>query len=104
MTIFPFKFQLGFLEITGYGLMMMVAFLMGGWLIALELKRRGLSDDYAADMIAASYSCVGCTASTVSGDTPAGTATPKRDCRFYAVDGGNPSGNFMPQGRSVGRP
>ena len=53
MTIFPFKFQLGFLEITGYGLMMMVAFLMGGWLIALELKRRGLSEDYAADMIAA---------------------------------------------------
>jgi phosphatidylglycerol---prolipoprotein diacylglyceryl transferase len=31
----------------------MVAFLMGGWLIALELKRRGLSEDYAADMIAA---------------------------------------------------
>jgi phosphatidylglycerol:prolipoprotein diacylglycerol transferase len=26
---------------------------MGGWLIALELKRRGLSEDYAADMIAA---------------------------------------------------
>ena len=33
--------------------MMMVAFLMGGWLIALELKRRGLSEDYAADMVAA---------------------------------------------------
>jgi phosphatidylglycerol:prolipoprotein diacylglycerol transferase len=33
--------------------MMMVAFLMGGWLIALELKRRGMSEDYAADMIAA---------------------------------------------------
>lgn len=53
MTIFPFVFQLGPLEITGYGLMMMVAFLVGGWLIALELKRRGLSEDYAADMIAA---------------------------------------------------
>jgi phosphatidylglycerol---prolipoprotein diacylglyceryl transferase len=53
MTIYPFVFQLGPLEITGYGLMMMVAFLMGGWLIALELKRRGLSEDYAADMIAA---------------------------------------------------
>ena len=53
MTIFPFVFQLGPLEITGYGLMMMVAFLMGGWLIALDLKRRGLSEDYAADMIAA---------------------------------------------------
>jgi phosphatidylglycerol:prolipoprotein diacylglycerol transferase len=53
MTIFPFVFQLGPLEITGYGLMMMVAFLMGGWLIAQELKRRGFSEDYAADMIAA---------------------------------------------------
>jgi len=53
MTIYPFVFHIGPLEITGYGLMMMVAFLMGGWLIALELKRRGLSDDYAADMIAA---------------------------------------------------
>ncbi|HET6580003.1 MAG TPA: prolipoprotein diacylglyceryl transferase [Gemmatimonadales bacterium] len=53
MTIYPFKFALGPLEITGYGLMMMVAFLMGGWLIALELRRRGLVEDYAADMVAA---------------------------------------------------
>jgi phosphatidylglycerol:prolipoprotein diacylglycerol transferase len=53
MTIYPFVFHIGPVEITGYGLMMMVAFLMGGWLIALELKRRGLSEDYAADMIAA---------------------------------------------------
>ena len=54
MTIFPFKFQLGPLEITGYGLMMMVAFLMGGWLIALHLRKRGLAEDYAADIVAAS--------------------------------------------------
>ena len=53
MTIYPFVLHIGPLEITGYGLMMMVAFLMGGGLIALELKRRGLSEDYAADMIAA---------------------------------------------------
>jgi phosphatidylglycerol:prolipoprotein diacylglycerol transferase len=53
MTIHPFVFNIGPLEITGYGLMMMVAFLMGGWLIALELKRRGLSEDYAADVVAA---------------------------------------------------
>ena len=53
MTVYPFIIHLGPLEITGYGLMMMVAFLMGGWLIGLELKRRGLSEDYAADMIAA---------------------------------------------------
>jgi phosphatidylglycerol---prolipoprotein diacylglyceryl transferase len=32
---------------------MMVAFLMGGWLIALELRRRGLVEDYAADVVTA---------------------------------------------------
>jgi phosphatidylglycerol:prolipoprotein diacylglycerol transferase len=53
MPIYPLVFHLGPLEITGYGIMMMVAFLMGGWLIALELRRRGLAEDYAADMVAA---------------------------------------------------
>ena len=53
MTIYPFVLELGPLEITGYGLMMMVAFLRGGWLIAIELKRRGLTEDYAADAVAA---------------------------------------------------
>lgn len=53
MTIYPFVIHLGPLEITGYGIMMMVAFLVGGWLIGLELRRRKLSEDYAADMIAA---------------------------------------------------
>ena len=42
VTIYPFKIPLPFFphEITGYGLMMMVAFLMGGWLVTLELRRR----------------------------------------------------------------
>jgi phosphatidylglycerol:prolipoprotein diacylglycerol transferase len=53
MTIHPFKFPLGPLEITGYGIMMMVAFLAAGWLVTLELRRRGLAEDYAADMVAA---------------------------------------------------
>ena len=53
MTVYPFILHLGPLEITGYGLMMMVAFLMGGWLMALELRRRRLAEDYAADMVAA---------------------------------------------------
>ena len=53
MTIYPFLIHLGPLEITGYGLMMMVAFLMGGWLVTLELRRRGFAEDYAADIIAA---------------------------------------------------
>jgi phosphatidylglycerol---prolipoprotein diacylglyceryl transferase len=53
MPIYPLVFHLGPLEITGYGIMMMVAFLMGGWLIALELRRLKLTEDYAADAVAA---------------------------------------------------
>jgi phosphatidylglycerol---prolipoprotein diacylglyceryl transferase len=55
VTIYPFKIPLPFFphELTGYGLMMMVAFLMGGWLVTLELRRRRLSEDYSADMVAA---------------------------------------------------
>ncbi|MGZ8397670.1 MAG: prolipoprotein diacylglyceryl transferase [Gemmatimonadales bacterium] len=53
MTVHPFIFHLGPLEITGYGIMLMVAFLMGGWLIARQLREAGLKQDYAADMVAA---------------------------------------------------
>lgn len=53
MTIYPFVIHLGPLEVTGYGLMLMVAFLMGGWLIALQLRQRQLKEEYAADMVAA---------------------------------------------------
>ena len=55
MTFYPLKISLPFWphEITGYGIMMMVAFLVGGWIIARELRRRRLSEDYAADMVAA---------------------------------------------------
>lgn len=54
MNVYPLKFPLGPLEITGYGLMLMVAFLMGGWLIARQLREAGFKEDYAADMVAAS--------------------------------------------------
>lgn len=53
MTVYPFNIHLGPIEITGYGIMMMVGFLIGGWLIGLELKRRGFNQDYAADFIIA---------------------------------------------------
>ena len=53
MTIYPFTLKLGPLEVTGYGLMMMVAFLVGGWLITLELRRRALREEYAASMVVA---------------------------------------------------
>jgi phosphatidylglycerol:prolipoprotein diacylglycerol transferase len=53
MTVYPFIVHLGPLEITGYGLMLMVAFLMGGWLIARQLRENQLREDYAADVVAA---------------------------------------------------
>jgi len=63
MTIYPFGFtiplpridilfiHLGPLQVTGYGLMMMVAFLMAGWAIQVDLRRRGMAEEYAADIV-----------------------------------------------------
>jgi phosphatidylglycerol---prolipoprotein diacylglyceryl transferase len=53
MTVYPFIIHLGPLEITGYGLMLMVAFLMGGWLMARQLRELDLKEEYAADVVAA---------------------------------------------------
>ena len=63
MNVYPLKFliplprvdilfiHLGPLEVTGYGLMMMVAFLMAGWAIQTDLRSRRASEDYAADIV-----------------------------------------------------
>ncbi len=63
MSVYPLKFliplprvdilfiHLGPLEVTGYGLMMMVAFLMAGWAIQADLRSRRASEDYAADIV-----------------------------------------------------
>jgi phosphatidylglycerol:prolipoprotein diacylglycerol transferase len=53
MNVYPLQIQLGPIQITGYGIMLMVGFLTGGWLIALELKQRGLNEEYAADITVA---------------------------------------------------
>jgi phosphatidylglycerol:prolipoprotein diacylglycerol transferase len=47
MPVYPLKFQLGPLEVTGFGLMMMFGFLAAGWVMERELRRRGLVEDYA---------------------------------------------------------
>src|SRR5206468_2431246 len=52
-TVYPFNFHVGPLNVTGYGIMMMVAFLMGGWLMDRDLRERGLRHEYAADMTVA---------------------------------------------------
>jgi phosphatidylglycerol:prolipoprotein diacylglycerol transferase len=52
-TVYPFNLHLGPLNITGYGIMMMIGFLIGGWLIDQELRRRGWHHEYAADITVA---------------------------------------------------
>lgn len=53
MTVYPLVFRIGSFELTGFGLMMMLAFLVGGWLVTLELKRRGWYPEYGADIVVA---------------------------------------------------
>jgi phosphatidylglycerol:prolipoprotein diacylglycerol transferase len=53
VTVYPLVIRLGPITVTGYGIMMMVAFLVSGWVIQRELRRRGLIEDYAADMVVA---------------------------------------------------
>lgn len=52
-TVYPFGFHLGPLNVTGYGIMLMVGFLTGGWLMDRDLRERGLRHEYAADMTVA---------------------------------------------------
>ena len=53
MTVYPFVINLGPLEVTGYGIMLMVGFLVGGWLAGRQLRELGLREDYAGDMVVA---------------------------------------------------
>ena len=52
-TVYPFNIHVGPLNITGYGIMLMVGFLVGGWLIDRDLRSRGLHHEYAADITVA---------------------------------------------------
>jgi phosphatidylglycerol:prolipoprotein diacylglycerol transferase len=52
-TVYPFNFHVGPLNVTGYGIMLMVGFLVGGWLMDRDLRERGLHPEYAADMTVA---------------------------------------------------
>jgi len=51
VTVYPFVIHFGRFTITGYGLMMMAAFLMSGWIFAKELQRAGLATDIAWDAV-----------------------------------------------------
>ena len=52
-TVYPFNIRIGPLNLTGYGIMLMVGFLVGGWLMDRDLKERGLRHEYAADLTVA---------------------------------------------------
>ncbi len=51
MTVYPLILKIGPLSVTGYGIMMVVAFLVAGWVMQRELIRRGMGTDYAADIV-----------------------------------------------------
>lgn len=51
MTVYPLVFHLGPFTVTGYGLMMMAGFLVGGWVYARDLARRGLDTAIAWDTV-----------------------------------------------------
>jgi phosphatidylglycerol---prolipoprotein diacylglyceryl transferase len=51
MTVYPLKFMLGPIEITGYGLMMMVGFVVAGWTIRMQLLERKLNPEYADGIV-----------------------------------------------------
>lgn len=53
MTVYPLVLHIGSFSITGFGVMMMLAFIMAGWAIQLELRRRGLDEEFAADIVIA---------------------------------------------------
>jgi phosphatidylglycerol:prolipoprotein diacylglycerol transferase len=52
-TVYPLIIRIGSFELTGFGFTMMAAFLTGGWLVGLELKRRGWYHEYTADIVVA---------------------------------------------------
>jgi phosphatidylglycerol---prolipoprotein diacylglyceryl transferase len=51
MTVYPLVLRIGSFQITGFGLMMMLAFILAGWAMQLDLRRRGLDQEYAADVV-----------------------------------------------------
>jgi phosphatidylglycerol---prolipoprotein diacylglyceryl transferase len=51
--MYPTLIKIGSFEITTFGLMMFVAFLVSGWVLARQLKRYGIDDDVASSMVMA---------------------------------------------------
>lgn len=51
--MFPTLFKFGNFEVTTFGLMMFLAFVVGGWVLARQLRRHGIDDEVASSMTVA---------------------------------------------------
>ena len=51
--MFPTLVKIGSFEITTFGLMMFLAFVVAGWVLAKQLRRYGYDDDFASSMVMA---------------------------------------------------
>jgi phosphatidylglycerol:prolipoprotein diacylglycerol transferase len=49
--MYPVLFEIGGFEITSFGVMMVLSFLSAGWILSLELARKGLERDLAWDLV-----------------------------------------------------
>jgi phosphatidylglycerol:prolipoprotein diacylglycerol transferase len=51
--MYPTLIKIGSFEITTFGLMMFLAFIIGGWVLTRQFRRYGLSDDTASSVVMA---------------------------------------------------
>src|SRR6478672_885001 len=51
--MYPTLLRIGNFEITTFGLMMFLAFVIGGWVLTRQFRRHGLSDDLASSIVMA---------------------------------------------------
>jgi phosphatidylglycerol:prolipoprotein diacylglycerol transferase len=51
--MYPTLVRVGNFEITTFGLMMFLAFIIGGWVLTRQYRHYGLSDDFASSMVMA---------------------------------------------------
>lgn len=51
--MYPTLIKIGAFEITTFGVMMFLAFIVGGWVLARQLRRYGIDDDVASSIVVA---------------------------------------------------
>ncbi len=51
--MYPTLIRIGSFEITTFGLMMFIAFIVGGWMLARQFRRSGIDEDVASSMVMA---------------------------------------------------